>query len=124
MPRTELILYKEEDGTIPLVNWLKNLPAKPRDKCVFRIERLREHGHELRRPEADYLRDGVYELRARFGTVNFRILYFFYGTMAVVLSHGITKEGRVSPGDIDKAAERKSKFLGNPQLHAFPWENV
>lgn len=124
MPPTELILYKEVDGTIPLVDWLRKLPAKSRDKCIFRIERLRDRGHELRRPEADYLRDGVYELRARFGTVNFRILYFFYGTMAVVVSHGITEEGQVPPGDIDKAAERKSKFLENPQLHAFPWENA
>lgn len=124
MPRVELILYKEEDDAVPLVNWLKSLPSKPRDKCVTKIGRLRDHGHELRRPEADYLRDGIYELRVRFGTVNYRILYFYYGTMAVVASHGITKEGRMPSGEIEKAIERKSKFETNPLLHAFPWENV
>jgi len=124
MPRVELILYMEEDNTVPLVNWLRSLPSKPRDKCVTRIERLRDHGHELRRPEADYLRDGIYELRVRFGTVNYRILYFFYGTSVVVVSHGITKEDRVPAGDIDNAIERKSRFEENPQSHTFPWENV
>jgi len=124
MPRVELILYMEEDNTVPFVNWLRSLPSKPRDKCVIRIERLRDHGHELRRPEADYLRDGIYELRVRFGTVNYRILYFFYGTSVVVVSHGIIKEDRVPAGDIDSAIERKSRFEESPQSHTFPWENV
>jgi DNA-binding XRE family transcriptional regulator len=46
-------------------------------KCAVRIRRLADLGHELRRPEADLLRDGICELRARLGTVNYRILYFF-----------------------------------------------
>jgi phage-related protein len=124
MPRVELILYREEDSTVSFIDWLRHLPSKPRDKCVTKIGRLRELGHELRRPETDYLRDGIYELRVRLGTVNYRILYFFSGTMAVVVSHGITKKDRVPPADIDKAAERKSKFEANPQARAFPWEDM
>jgi phage-related protein len=123
MPRVELILFREGDA-VPFVNWLRSLPVKPRDKVVVKIERLRNHSHELRRPEADYLRDGIYELRVRFGTMNYRILYFFYGTAAVVVSHGISKENRVPPGEIEKAVERKGKFEGNPQSHSFPWESV
>jgi len=123
MPKIELILYKGEDNTVPFINWLRNLTPKPRDKCIIKIERLRDHGHELRRPEADYLRDGIYELRVRFGTVNYRMLYFFYGTAAVVVSHGVIKEDKIPPVDIDKAVARKRRFEANPQLHAFPWEN-
>jgi phage-related protein len=123
MPRVELILFKEEDRTVPVISWLRGLPPKPRDKCIIKIERLRDHGHELRRPEADYLRDGIYELRVRFGTLNYRMLYFFYGTAAVVVSHGIIKEDRVPPGAIDKAVDRKNRFEANPRFHAFPWEN-
>ena len=37
-------------------------------------------GHELRRPKADFLRDGIYELRAREGRANYRVLYFFHGS--------------------------------------------
>ncbi len=45
------------------LDWFSELPAKAQDKCYLRLERLRELDHELRRPEADFLRDGIYELR-------------------------------------------------------------
>ena len=42
MPSVELILFREEDNTVPLVNWLRDLPPKPRDKCIIKMERLRD----------------------------------------------------------------------------------
>jgi hypothetical protein len=63
MPTTKVVLFREDDGGVPILDWLDGLPPKGRVKCRARIERLREMGHELRRPEADYLRDGIYELR-------------------------------------------------------------
>jgi len=51
MPRTEVILFKEEDKSVPLVNWLRSVPKKPRTKCIAALTRLEELGHELRRPE-------------------------------------------------------------------------
>lgn len=59
----KVIFYREDDGTVPLLEWLDSLVVKAQDKCRLRIERLAEMGHGLRRPEADYLRDDVYELR-------------------------------------------------------------
>ena len=64
-------------------------------KCAVRIRRLAEMGHELRRPEVDLLRDGIYELRARLGTVDRRILYFFRGRDVAVLANAITKENEI-----------------------------
>lgn len=84
----------------------------------MRIERLRELGHELRRPEADYLRDGIYELRTRVHGVHYRILYFFHGRVAAVVAHGLIKEREVRVREIDLAVSRKMKFLGNPERHA------
>jgi phage-related protein len=84
MAEVQVLLYKEDDGTVPILKWLDGLPGKVQDKCTARIKRLRDLGHELRRPEADYLRDGIYELRLRHQTVNYRILYFFYGKSVVV----------------------------------------
>jgi Phage derived protein Gp49-like (DUF891) len=63
MPRISVVFYQEDAQTVPVLDWLDRLPAKAQDKCRVRIERLRNLGHELRRPEADYLRDGNYELR-------------------------------------------------------------
>ena len=117
MPRTKVVIYCEENRQAPLLTWLDALPAKVQSKCAVKIERLRELGHELRRPEADYLRDGIYELRASYESINYRILYFFHGKTAVVLSHGLTKERIVPPREIDRALERKRKFELDPKRH-------
>ena len=66
MPRTEVVFYQEEDGTVPIVDWLDDLPVKARIKCLARLARLEELGHELRRPEADLLREGIYECGSDF----------------------------------------------------------
>jgi phage-related protein len=117
MPKTKVILYCEEDGSCPVLDWLQELPEKAQDKCFLRLERLRELGHELLRPEADFLRDGIYELRASLRGVNYRILYFFHGSIAAVVSHGIVKERAVPPKEIDRAIERKKLFELNPAKH-------
>ena len=103
MPKTRVVLYREEDGSCPFLEWFNDLPAKVQDKCYLRLERLREMGHQLRRPEADFLRDGIYELRVSLGGVHHRILYFFHGTIAAVVSHGLVKERVVPPKEIDHA---------------------
>jgi len=83
------------------------------------LERLREIGHELRRPEADFLRDGIYELRVTLRGVHYRVLYFFHGAIAAVVSHGLVKERVVSPKEIDRAIDRKKRFEANPSRHTY-----
>jgi hypothetical protein len=95
MPKTEVVFYVEEDATVPLIEWLDELPEKAQLKCLAKVKRLEELGHELRRPEADFLRDGIYELRIGLQGVNYRILYFFHQQVAAVVSHGLTKERQV-----------------------------
>ncbi len=119
MPKTKVLLYQEDDGTVPLLEWLDSLPSKAVAKCRVRIERLAELGHELRRPEADFLRDEIYELRVGLQGQNYRMLYFFYGKAVVVLSHGLVKEREVPSKEIDKAVERKRKFEANSKRHTY-----
>jgi len=60
------VFFQDDDGTAPVAMWLAELRrVEPRAfaKCVIRLERLGEMGHELRRPEADILRDGIHGLR-------------------------------------------------------------
>ncbi len=122
MSAIRLVLYRETDGSVPFLDWFGDLPEKAQDKCRVRLERLAALGHELRRPEADYLRDHIYELRVRLGTVNYRMLYFFHGRATVVLSHGVLKEDRVPPSEIDRAAARKRQFERDPTQHTFAEE--
>lgn len=122
MPKTKVVFFKEDDGSVPILEWLDSLQEKALDKCTVRIERLEELGHELRRPEADFLRDGIYELRVGLQHVNYRMLYFFHGRTAAVVSHGIVKEAAVPSKEIEKAIERKRKFEKNPKAHTYEEE--
>jgi phage-related protein len=122
VPATEVVFYCGADETCPVLEWFASLPEKAQDKCRVKIERLRECGHELRRPEADYLRDDIYELRATHSGIHYRILYFFHGRVAAVLAHGVIKERAVPAKDINKAIERKKRFTRNPQRHTLKGE--
>jgi len=73
----------------------------------------------LRRPEADLLRDGIYELRVGLQHVNYRILFFFRRRVAAILAHGLTKQGIVPGAAIETALARKRRFEQDPKLHTF-----
>ena len=120
MPGTDVVFYRDDDGGVPVLEWLDALRRRDKRvyaKCHARIMLLESDGHELRRPLCDYLRDGIYELRIRFGEVNYRILYFFAGRTAAVLAHGTTKEDRVAERDVELAVLRKAKFENDPEGH-------
>lgn len=124
MPKTKLIFYQDEKGNIPIIQWLDSLPHKIQTKCFVKLERLSQLGYELRRPEADFLRDKIYELRINFQGINYRILYFFYKNEAVVISHGIIKEKKVPNLEIEQVIRNKSKFENNPELHTYSQELI
>jgi len=125
MPAIDVVFYQEQSGDSSVLVWLQALnKTNPRayDKCRAAIARLALNGHELRRPEADYLGDGIYELRIRSGSVNYRLLYFFHGRTISVVAHGLTKEAAVPSSDIKRAATRKASFMANPSAHTFKGE--
>lgn len=110
MPTTEVLFYQEEKDDSPIIKWLRQLRKKdPKGflNCLARVEQLKMFGYELRRPAADYLDDGIYELRAKHRNVQYRLLYFFHGSNIAVIDHGIIKEqSAVPPIDIKRAKER------------------
>jgi len=120
MPQTAVIFYCEDDRSVPVLEWLDELHRHDRrayTKCVAMIDRLADLGHELRRPTADLLQDGIYELRARVGRVNYRLLYFFHGRNVAVLAHSLTKEREIPKADLTTAVVRKRQFETNPKRH-------
>ncbi|MFL5245819.1 MAG: type II toxin-antitoxin system RelE/ParE family toxin [Gemmataceae bacterium] len=125
MPLTVVQVFRDEDGSVPLIEWLDDLQTtEPRafSKCLDMILRLEQLGNELRRPLADMLRDGIYELRAKVGRVNYRILYFFSGSNVCCLSHGFSKEKNVPSSQIDLAVRRKRLVQTNRTKYTAQWE--
>ena len=104
MPATEVIYFAEQ-GISPFLEWLdQQQQERVQDKDFDAVARLEELGHELRRPEAEYLGDDLYELRVKRGHVNYRPLYFFDDVRdekggrivrrRAVIVHGCIKEGK------------------------------
>jgi len=113
-----LVYFREDDGSSPFVDWFRALPVKAQDRCRARLHLLTNQGHLFRRPAVDYLRDGIYELRVKAEGINYRILYFFRGQEAVVISHGIVKQQAAVPGiEIARARDRKRVFTADPSWH-------
>ena len=112
MPRTQVCLFRQANGEIPFLEWFNTLRArdpKAYATCAQRILALSECGHDLDRPLATFLRNGIYELRIKNNTVQYRVLYFFVGKNAAVVSHGIRKPGAKVP---DIEIERAIKHMG------------
>ena len=122
MPKTTIRIYRESSGSVPLLEWLDEQPVKVQDKFVVLIELLAEKGYDLRRPSCDFLESGIYELRARYLNVQYRILYAFVGKNIVLLSHGCTKDAEVPKKEIEKAIENRRKYMSNPDVHTYEAE--
>ncbi len=119
MPQTDVIIYQEKPGNVPLLEWLDDVPLNVRDKCITKIELLQENGYDLRRPHCDVLERQIWELRVRRKNINYRILYAFVGKNAVLLSHGCTKRKEVPKREIDRAVRNLKKYKRAPEAHTY-----
>ncbi|MFH1117497.1 MAG: type II toxin-antitoxin system RelE/ParE family toxin [Pseudomonadota bacterium] len=122
MPPVQVVFY-QEGHKVPVQDWISRLSGDQQDACYDRLERLRDHGHELGFPVAEHLGDGIWELRTRVGKVRLRMLYFFHGREAVVIAQGFHKDtGKVPPAEINRAKERRAGYEDAPDLHTLHWE--
>jgi len=112
-------LYQEEDGSVPLMDWLDGLDAKVQDKCIDKIERLTEYGNKLRRPNCDYLEEGIWELRLQHLNVQYRILYFYHKKKTIVLLQGLVKKRKIPRKELKRAIENRNKYIHDPQKHTY-----
>jgi phage-related protein len=111
--RWRVIYYETQSGACPVARFLDGLERRARATALAAIDLLEEEGAELRRPYADYLRDGIYELRVRVSTTRYRVLYFFCDRMDIVLAHAIVKESaRVPKAEIDRAIRCMEDWIG------------
>ena len=64
------VVYQDGPGDAHVLDRLMEIDRrdrKARMKCQAAIQRTQAMDHELRRPQADMLREGVYEPRVRVG---------------------------------------------------------
>ena len=99
--------FVDEDGCKPVKEFIDSLTEKEQAKVYAYIAELKNQGNNFRRPMADYLRDGIYELRPR----DNRIFYFFYLRDKAVLVHAIKKHvNRIPENDLKLCIKRRIKI--------------
>lgn len=107
------IEYYEENGDIPVIDFLESLSAKEQAKILREIDLLEEFGFSLGMP---YIRkmEGtkeLWELRIKQSSNNYRVFFFHYVDGVFVLLHGIVKKTEKTPKrHIDVALDRMKKY--------------
>ena len=102
-----IYFFVDEHGRSPVEDAMQDLTEKEQMKVRAYIKILKEYGHTLRRPVADYLGDGIYELRPQ----AHRVFYFFFLKDSAVLLHMIRKNTDKTPlNDLKMCLKRKKEI--------------
>ncbi len=115
----KVVFFIDQEGRVPVMDWIEHLSPKIQDKAETRITALAEYGEFLRRPLAAPLQDGINELRWEYFNINYRILYAFEGKGKAVLLNAFTKKRIVPHTELKKALERFKLFKSNPIRYTY-----
>lgn len=108
----KVVFYKDQQGNNPVKDFISKKSKSNQKKILTFIDYLQEVGVDLPRPYADYLRDGIYELRIKLSGSQTRTLYFFCFETYIVLTHTFIKNTKSVPdSEINKALRIKEEFL-------------
>lgn len=108
--RRDLRFFRRERGDEPVRTFLKALPKAARIEAGAALTELEEHGPRMRRPGADYLGDGIYELRFSSERVEYRVLYFFDGSEIVLTNAFVKKARKIPKVEIKRAIRRRGQW--------------
>ncbi len=108
--KKEIIFYQDENGNEPVNKWINNLQDPTTRRRIFqRIFRMQSGNY------GDYksLKDGIFELRLKFGA-GYRIYFGEDGETIVVLLCGGDKSTQKQ--DIETAKFYWEKYLSNEEI--------
>ena len=91
------IFYETVNGKMPAKDFLLSLDYDMRAKMIRTLELLQKNGPAIREPQSKELEDGIFELRAKFGSNISRMLYFYDETKTIVLTNGFVKKDQKTP---------------------------
>jgi phage-related protein len=111
----DIEFYEKRNGRRPVEDFLDSLSHEEFARMDRQIGRLRRFGPGLQRPDAAYLGDKIWELRARWHRVRMRLLYW-RDKHKFILSHGIRKKSSAVPRrEIDKAIDYRNDYFARKE---------
>jgi phage-related protein len=101
---------RTEAGNEPVRQWLKDMPKEDRKTVGADILTV-QYAWPVGKPLADYLGDGIWEVRSRLTNRIARTL-FILADGEIVLLHGFIKKDRKTPKtELELARKRKKDYL-------------
>lgn len=122
-----VIYYETAGEKCPVMEFIDSTSLRNQAKILSLISHLEEKGPNIPRPYADFLEDGIHELRIKLSGNQIRVLYFFCYRNFIVLTHAfIKKTDEVPKSEIKKAKKFREDFLqrfSKNQLMEVHYEN-
>jgi phage-related protein len=107
-----ILYYESANEECPVEEFINSKSAGNRIKIFNWMEQLERHGPNLPRPYADFLEDGIHELRIKLSGEQVRIIYFFCYHDFIILTHVfIKKTDQVPEAQIEKARKFRDDFI-------------
>jgi len=102
--------YNDARGKCPDKACIHSLPVKEQAKAIYVLQLLEQCGTLLRQPHANYIDDGLWELRAGPN----RLFYFLFTGKTFIVLHGFRKKTQKTPRkEIATAKRRRDEYLGS-----------
>jgi hypothetical protein len=124
----KVIYYETEKCECYVQDFISSKSINNRVKIYALISFLEEKGPNLPRPYADFLIDGIHELRIKLSGNQIRILYFFCYKKYIILTHHFLKTtDKVPITEINKAKMCRANFLkkfNDKKLLKVYYENI
>jgi len=100
--------YTDARNQSPVREHIKSLQARDRVKVTHVLKLLEEFGTQLRSPHAEFVEDGIWELRASRN----RLFYFLHVDQTFIILHGYFKKTPKAPRkEINTAKRRRDDYL-------------
>lgn len=107
----EFIFYKTIGGSSPVDKYLDSLDPKPRAFVEDSLRDMQDDTEKLFK-HSKHLREKIYEIKLKFNTDDYRILYFFFDGRSIVLVSAFTKKTQKTPSrELKKAIKRYKDWM-------------
>ncbi len=91
--------------------WFDNLTPKTFAFVLPHMERLADHGSQLRMPASRSLGDGLFELRFDLQRVSWRITYYFAPARRIVLLTAFRKQRQNERTEVNRARTAMARCI-------------
>ena len=111
--KRKVLLYETEDKKCFIKDFILSLDNKVRRE-IIKIFKLMQEVEILAEPYFKKLTNtnGIWEIRKRFGTNSYRVLFFFDDDNIVLLTNGFIKKTQKTPKiEIEKAEKLKNDYF-------------